>query len=73
MLGAGTVHHIKFALMQRSKTDRYSITSSAIASTFAGIVRPNALAVLRLMTSWKVVGRNTGNSAGFAPLRMRPV
>ena len=35
----------------RSKTARYSITSSARASTDAGTVRLSALAVLRLMTS----------------------
>jgi hypothetical protein len=53
--------------------ESYSITSSAIASTPDGIVRPNALAVLRLMTSSTFVDRSTGKSAGFAPLRIFPV
>ena len=35
----------------------YSITSSAIESTPDGMVRPSALTVFRLMTSWNLVGR----------------
>ena len=50
----------------------YSITSSARASSFAGISRPSALAVVRLMTRSNLVGCSTGRSAGFSPLRMRP-
>src|SRR5262249_12673825 len=50
----------------------HSITSSARASRFGGIVRPSALAVLRLITSSNLVGCCTGRSAGFSPLRMRP-
>src|SRR5262249_51585098 len=45
----------------------HSITSSAIASTPGGIVRPNVLAVLRLMTNSNLVGCSTGKSAGLAP------
>jgi hypothetical protein len=41
--------------LQRSKM-LYSITSSAVASRFCGIVRPSALAVLRLMMSSCLVG-----------------
>ncbi len=52
---------------------RYSITSSARASSVGGIVRPRALAVLVLMTSSNLVGCTTGRSAGLSPLRMRPV
>ena len=52
---------------------RYSITSSAIASTLAGISKPSAFAVLRLMTRLNLVGCITGKSAGRSPLRMRPV
>src|SRR6516164_7412478 len=52
---------------------RYSITSSAIAITPGGIVRPSALAVLRLITSSNVVGCIIGRSAGLAPLRILPV
>src|SRR5262249_58990107 len=43
----------------------HSITSSARASTAAGISRPSALAVLRLITSSYLVGACTGKSAGF--------
>src|SRR5262249_32830615 len=50
----------------------HSITSSARASTFDGTVIPSALAVVRLITSSNLVGCSTGNSAGFAPLRILP-
>jgi len=46
------------------------ITWSARASTDCGIVRPRALAVLRLMTNSNFVGCSTGRSAGFVPLRI---
>src|SRR5262249_23278554 len=49
----------------------HSITSSARASTLAGISKPVALAVLRLITSSYLVGACTGSSAGLSPLRMR--
>src|SRR5215472_12027502 len=45
------------------------MTSSARASTDGGMVRPSALAVLRLMTSSNLVGCSTGRSAGLEPLR----
>ena len=51
----------------------YSITSSAATSSDDGIVRPSALAVLRLMLSSTFVDCWTGKSAGFSPLRMQPV
>jgi hypothetical protein len=57
--------------MPSSKDRRYSITSSARASTEAGRSRPIALAVLRLITSSYFVGACTGRSAGFSPRRMR--
>src|SRR4029077_5255266 len=47
----------------------HSITSLASASSVGGTVRPSAFAVLRLMTSSNFVGRSTGRSDGFAPLR----
>src|ERR1700693_1054813 len=50
----------------------HSITSSAMASMPGGMVRPTALAVVRLMTSSNLVGCRTGMSAGFSPLRMAP-
>src|SRR5262245_17819109 len=48
----------------------YWITSSARSSSDGGIVRPSALAVLRLMTSSNLVGCSTGRSAGLAPFRI---
>ena len=49
---------------------RYSITSSARASSAGGTVRPSALAVLRLITSSNLVGCSTGRSEGLVPLRI---
>src|SRR5262249_45133296 len=46
----------------------HSITSSARKSKDSEIVNPNALAVLRLMTSSNLVGRWIGKSAGPVPL-----
>src|SRR6266702_8729581 len=57
-------------LMHRSKQHLHSSTSSARASIVGGMVRPRALAVLRLMTSSNFVGCSTGRSAGLAPLRI---
>src|SRR5947208_3442132 len=51
----------------------HSITSSARPSSVIGKVTPSALAVLRLMASSTFVACCTGSSAGFTPLRMRPV
>src|SRR5262245_13328403 len=51
----------------------HSITSSAVASSACGTLRPSILAVGMLMTSSNLVDCTTGKSAGFAPLRMRPV
>jgi hypothetical protein len=48
------------------------INSSAIANSVSGIVRPSALAVLRLTMRLYLVGCTTGRSAGVAPLRIRP-
>src|SRR5262249_43951492 len=55
------------------RTTCHSITSSARASSFAGICRPNALAVVRLITNSNLLGCITGSSAGLAPLRILPV
>jgi hypothetical protein len=49
----------------------HSITSSARASSVAGMSMPSSLAVFRLITSSYLVGAWTGKSAGFSPLRMR--
>src|SRR5262249_61861680 len=51
----------------------HSITSSAMASSPGGKLRLNALAVLRLITNSTLVACWTGSSAGFSPLRIRPV
>ena len=51
---------------------RHSRTSSAIASSPGGTVRPSAFTVLKLMTSSNLVGCITGRSEGLSPLRMRP-
>ncbi len=48
----------------------FSTTWSARASNDGGIVRPRALAVLRLTTRSNLVGCSTGKSAGLAPLRI---
>jgi len=50
----------------------HSITSSAMASSVGGTVRPSALAVLRLITNSNLVGCITGISAGLAPFRIWP-
>src|SRR5262249_10715371 len=50
----------------------HSITSSARARTVAGMSRPSALAVLRLITNSNFTVCCTGRSAGFSPLRIRP-
>src|SRR5262249_62130566 len=65
----GTAPHAR----DESTSDHYWITSSARASTAGGIVSPSALAVLRLMTSCKVVDCTTARSPGRVPLRTRPV
>jgi hypothetical protein len=45
----------------------HSITSSAIASSFSGMVTPSALAIVRLMIKSNLVGCSIGRSDGFAP------
>src|SRR5262249_17421118 len=48
----------------------HSITSSARASSVAGISRSSARAVVRLKTRSNLVGCSTGRSPGFAPRRI---
>lgn len=58
----------KKRLMQRSKSDRDLITSSASASKIGGTVMPSAFAVLTLMTSSNLVElleRHFGNIGAF--------
>src|SRR5262249_1255060 len=51
----------------------HSITSSARPTSGSGTLRPSALAVFMLMTSSTLVACWTVSSAGFSPLRIRPV
>jgi hypothetical protein len=51
----------------------YSITSSAMARTPGGIVRPSDLATLRLISSSNFPDCTTGSSAGRAPLKILPL
>ncbi|MBI1996211.1 MAG: hypothetical protein HYU31_12865 [Deltaproteobacteria bacterium] len=48
----------------------YFTTRVTRMSTIGGIVRPRALAVLRLSTNSNLIGCSTGMSAGFVPLRI---
>ena len=57
--------------MNRGRLRSYSITSSARSSSDCGIVRPSALAVLRLITSSNRDGCSTGRSPGLAPFKIR--
>jgi hypothetical protein len=61
--------HRARAREERAAVDHW-ITSSARPSSDGGMVRPSALAVLRLMTSSNFVGCSTGRSAGLAPFRI---
>jgi hypothetical protein len=64
----------QFAIAARRAGGRiHSITSSARASSIAGISRPSAFAVLRLILSSNLVGRSNGISPGLAPLRILSV
>src|SRR5262245_11084601 len=63
---------VNIGLMHRSNGCRYSITSSARASSDGGTVRPSAFAVLRLIARSIFVGCTTGSSAGRSPLRILP-
>ena len=49
---------------------RYSITSSARASSVGGMVSFSILAVSAFMTSSNLLVCRTGRSVGFAPLRI---
>jgi hypothetical protein len=56
--------------LRRLLPGAYWITSSARPSSDGGIVRPRALAVLRLITSSNFVACCTGRSAGLAPFKI---
>jgi hypothetical protein len=57
----------KADILRCSRDWRYSITSSAVASSVCGNVRPNVLAVLRFRTRSNFVGCSTGKSDGLVP------
>jgi hypothetical protein len=60
-------------LMHRSNLTVYSITSSARPSNESGTVISSAFAAFRLIVNSTLLTCWTGRSAGFSPLRMRPV
>ena len=51
----------------------HSKTSSASASSLSGVANPIALAIFRLITRSNLAACIIGKSAGFSPLRIRPV
>ena len=55
---------------RRWSSTGYSMTWSARSRTDCGIVRPSALAVLRLTTNLNFVGCSMGISEGLAPLKI---
>src|SRR5215471_16109599 len=57
----------KADILRCGRERRYSIISSAVASSVCGNVRPNVLAVLRFRTRSNFVGCSTGKSDGFEP------
>src|SRR5262245_25823181 len=61
----GALAHVCFG--PKADMDAYSITSSARASNVGGMVRPMALAALRLITNSNLVGCSTGRSSGLVP------
>jgi hypothetical protein len=54
--------------MQQHRSQTYSITSSARASSSGGISKPNAFAVAILITSSNLVPISTGRSPAFSRL-----
>ena len=65
-----TPFHTAWAIKRRP-APCYSITSSASAMSWSGMVMPSVFAVFRFITSLNLVGCWTGRSAGLAPLRIR--
>src|SRR5262245_32280524 len=61
------------AMQSAALAPLHSITSSAIASSPGGNVKPRALAVFKFRTSSNLLSCITGRSTGLAPLRTFPV
>ena len=59
-----------FRSVPNSEVVTHSITSSAVASSDEGIVRPSAFAVFKLITNVNLVGCWTGRSEGLAPFKI---
>src|SRR5262249_34784804 len=55
---------------QVQQTHAYSIASSARARSLSGMVTPSALAVVRLITRWNLVGCSIGISPGLLPCKI---
>src|SRR5262245_1210433 len=64
--------HCHTAEQRDELTALHSITSSAVASSLSGTVRPSIRAVSALITSSNFDDCATGKSVVFVPLRMRP-
>src|SRR5262249_44783205 len=58
--------HSRAAEQRDEVAPPHSITSSAVASSVGGTLRPSVRAVCRLMTNSNLVGRITGSSDGFS-------
>jgi hypothetical protein len=61
---------VPFATERSAAKSRYSITSSARASSVGGMSMPRDFAVLRLMINSYFDACSTGRSAGLAPFRI---
>lgn len=67
---SGHVHCTRRCPLCANSDRTYSITSSERTCNVGGMSMPRVFAVLRFMTSSNLVGRTTGSSEGFAPLRI---
>jgi hypothetical protein len=65
------IRELLLASLRKSRAPAF-FSSSAIASSDGGTVRPSILAACALMTSSNLLACTTGKSAGFAPLSIRP-
>ena len=71
-LGSSQINdEVEFGRLLDRDLARLRPVQNNLINIISGTVTPSAFAVLRLMTSSNLVGRITGSSAGFSPLRMR--